>query len=135
MKKDDLFEFCEEWLSAWTGNQPEKLIEFYAEDAQYVDPKHWQGLQGRDAILEYFRKLLRKYHDWVWTPIEVFPIDRGFIVKWECEIHVGTEELTEMGVDIVELEDHKITRNEVYFDRTRMMRAVENERKRQKLIR
>ncbi len=133
MKEGELFDFCTEWLSAWTGNQPEKLLSFYHEDALYSDPANRKGLKGHDEILPYFERLLRFYHDWVWKPLEVFPIDNGFIVKWHCEIHVGTELLEEIGVDIVELDDMKITRNEVYFDRTRLMAAVERRKQIERL--
>ena len=29
MKMKEIQTFCDAWLKAWTGNQPEKLIEFY----------------------------------------------------------------------------------------------------------
>ena len=125
MKEGELFDYCREWLAAWTGNHPEKLISFYDRDALYIDPAHRGGLKGHAQILSYFERLLRVYHDWVWTPVEVFPIETGVIVKWECTIRVGSEEIHETGMDIVELDGKKITRNEVYFDRTRLMAAVE----------
>lgn len=133
MNKEELLEFCKEWLSAWTGNDPQKLISYYAEDALYIDPAHQKGLRGHKELLEYFERLLRVYHDWVWTPIEVFPTERGTIVKWRCEIHVGQETLEETGLDIVELDGRLITRNEVYFDRTRLMAAVERKKQMERL--
>ena len=133
MNEDELFEFCKEWLSTWTGNQPQELIKFYSEDALYVDPAHREGLKGHQDILQYFERLLRVYQDWRWKPIEVFPIKTGGIVKWECEIPVGQEVLHEVGMDIVEIEDGKITRNEVYFDRTRLLAAVERKKQLERL--
>src|SRR5215813_5626253 len=38
MKSRDLDEFCRRWLSAWTGNRPQELIQFYSADAYYRDP-------------------------------------------------------------------------------------------------
>ncbi len=134
MDKDELFEFCEKWLHAWTGNNPEKLMDYYTEDALYVDPANRDGLRGKAEIREYFEKLLDVYRDWVWKPIEVFPIESGTIVKWECTIPVGPETLYEVGLDIVELEGKKISRNEVYFDRTRLVAAVKQKRTKQRLI-
>ena len=32
--------FCDQWLPAWTGNNPELLISFYSEDAFYSDPSY-----------------------------------------------------------------------------------------------
>ncbi|MFX1370204.1 MAG: nuclear transport factor 2 family protein [Promethearchaeota archaeon] len=129
MNPEELFEFCKEWLSAWTGNRPEKLLDYYTADALYIDPQHRDGLRGHDEIRGYFEKLLDVYHDWEWKPLEVFPIDSGAIVKWEATIHVGQETLTEVGLDIVEIEGKKIRRNEVYFDRTRLLAAVDKLRK------
>lgn len=128
MNKEELFSFFEEWLSSWTGNQPQKLLAYYAEDALYVDPANSKGLQGHKEILPYFEQLLRFYSDWKWTPLEVFPTEKGAIVKWRCTIPVGQEVIEEVGLDIVELEGHMISRNEVYFDRTRLLAAVDRKK-------
>lgn len=134
MNKEQLFEFCKEWLKAWTGNEPEKLMSFYQENALYSDPQHRAGLQSHDEILPYFKKLLATYQDWSWRPIEVFPIEKGCILKWECTIPVGNVVINETGLDIVEIEDGKIKRNEVYFDRTRLIKAVEELKRQERLI-
>ncbi len=124
MNKEELFEFSKKWLKAWTGNKPEDLIQFYAEDALYIDPANRKGLKGHEQILTYFKKLLAYYEEWVWEPIEVFPINAGFILKWKCTIPVDQEIIDEIGIDIVELKGDMISRNEVYFDRTSLMAAV-----------
>lgn len=134
MDQKELTAFCEEWLAAWTGNNPDTLVSYYANDALYSDPAHRVGLQGKDAIRKYFGKLLDVYRDWKWKPIEVFPIASGAIVKWECEIPIGPEVIHEIGLDIVEIENNKITRNEVYFDRTRLVASIEKRRRDQRLI-
>ncbi len=134
MDKDELVDFARKWLNAWTGNRPELLIEFYSEDAFYSDPEHRQGLKGIKEIRPYFTRLLDVYREWVWKPIELFPIEEGFIIKWECTIPVGSKVINELGVDIVELKDGKIVRNEVYFDRTRLMKAIEELKKQERII-
>ncbi|MGY5854559.1 MAG: nuclear transport factor 2 family protein [Candidatus Thorarchaeota archaeon] len=133
MNKDELFEFCRKWLATWTGNQPDKLIKFYTDDALYIDPANKEGLKGHDEILRYFERLLAVYEEWVWQPIEVFPIETGVIVKWKCTIPVGQDIIDEVGMDIVELDGKKITRNEVYFDRTRLIAALEKSKKAMRL--
>ena len=30
--------FAEQWLPAWTGNDPERLASFYSDDTFYLDP-------------------------------------------------------------------------------------------------
>lgn len=109
-------EFCIRWLSAWTGNQPEHLISFYAKDAFYSDPTAKKGFQGHGKIFPYFRILLRNNPDWKWTHEEIFPNEKGFLLKWKAIIPTKEKNIVEYGMDIVEVIDGKITRNEVYFD-------------------
>lgn len=134
MNHDELFEFCKEWLEAWTGNNPDELLSYYHDDALYLDPANRDGLKGKKEIRRYFERLLDVYRTWKWKPLEVFPIETGAIVKWECSIPVGPEVIHETGLDIVELEGKLITRNEVYFDRTRLVAAVDKKRRDQRLI-
>ena len=109
-------EFCHRWLAAWTGNHPELLIRFYAPGAYYSDPARPGGLRGHDEILPYFRKLLAKYPDWTWEPREVFPIERGFVLKWLAAVPTPRGDVTAEGLDLVEVDGEAIARNEVYFD-------------------
>ena len=114
--------FCKEWLNAWTGNNPEKLIDFYANDAFYRDPANPEGISGRELLLNYFKKLLERNPNWKWELIELFPTGKGFTFKWKATIPIGTEQIIEFGMDIVELDPlckRKVKRNEVYFDRTK----------------
>ncbi|NWF96499.1 MAG: nuclear transport factor 2 family protein [Candidatus Thorarchaeota archaeon] len=131
----DLFRFAKDWLDAWTGNDPEFLLSFYTDDALYVDPANRNGLRGKDEIRSYFVRLLDVYRDWTWVPLEVFPIEKGMIVKWRCQIHIPEiETIEETGVDIVEIRDGKISRNEVYFDRSRLVEVVQARRRMHRLI-
>ena len=116
-----LKQFCVEWLQAWTGNTPDKLLQFYSKESYYQDPANPNGLKDHTQILAYFQKLLSKNPNWVWKMDELYPTPKGFILKWNATIPIGQESLTSTGMDIVELEDKKITRNEVYFDRTEML--------------
>ena len=113
--------FCKVWLAAWTGNQPDQLIQFYDFKAYYQDPAQPQGLRGRDAILIYFTKLLRRNPTWVWKQEEIFLTQQGFTLKWKAEIPAPSQTLELTGLDIVELEADLITRNEVYFDPTPLL--------------
>jgi hypothetical protein len=114
--------FCERWLPAWTGNRPDELIKTYATDAIYRDPARPAGLRGHAEILPYFRKLLARNPDWVWTAEEIFPTEMGFCFKWRARIPVpGKKAVTVTGMDIVDIRDGEITRNEVYFDPTALL--------------
>ncbi|MBU4175216.1 MAG: nuclear transport factor 2 family protein [Actinobacteria bacterium] len=131
MNEGKILEFCSRWLSSWTGNDPEGLIDFYGEDAFYSDPAVRDGIQGRDRLLDYFTGLLDANPEWEWEAVEAFPTMRGFTLKWKATIPVGDDVITEYGLDIVEIEDGKITRNEVYFDRTSLMLAVARQKREQ----
>lgn len=121
---EELRELCERWLAAWTGNDPEGLLEFYGEDAFYRDPAVRKGLRGREQMREYFTRLLAANPSWTWEALEIIPTDRGCALKWHAKIPAGCEVVEEDGVDIVEIADGKITRNEVYFDRARLLKRV-----------
>lgn len=121
-----LEEFCDAWLAAWTGNSPETLLGFYAEGAVYRDPAFPGGLHGHAALRPYFSKLLAANPDWRWTREELIPTATGFTLKWRAHMPVGDAVIEEVGLDIVEMAGGRITRNEVYFDRTALLQAIRN---------
>jgi hypothetical protein len=52
------------------------------------------------------------------------PTEKGFTLKWKATIPVKDKTITLFGLDIVELQHQKISRNEVYFDRTEWLKAM-----------
>ena len=118
LQMTDYAQFCKTWLDAWTGNKPAALVVFYSDDAFYSDPAKPVGLNGKTEILKYFEKLLSKNPDWKWEVVEIFPTEKGFTLKWKATIPTNETSLTICGLDIVEMRDDLISRNEVYFDRT-----------------
>ena len=128
MSPDQARVFAAEWLPAWTGNEPERLVAFYTHDAFYSDPAIREGVRGRNAILAYFKKLLSRYPNWVWTHSGSIPMADGFLNKWHASIPVGDDTLEVDGVCTVQLRDGHIYSNEVFFDRTELLEAFENAR-------
>lgn len=125
MTKDQAREFASRWLPAWTGNDPEGLVDYYSDDVFYLDPLIPEGVKGKDGLLKYFRKLLAQNPDWVWTQIEPIPMEDGFLNKWLARIPVGEKVLKLVGVCFVQFDDQeKIRRNEVYFDRTDLIQEI-----------
>jgi predicted SnoaL-like aldol condensation-catalyzing enzyme len=116
--------FATRWLSAWTGNRPQELLDFYTEDAFYLDPANPNGLSGKAQMEPYFTKLLARNPDWRWEAVEVMPTERGFTLKWHAHIPVPNGSISLHGLDIVELRDGLICRNEVYFDRQPWLQAM-----------
>ena len=124
MELEKAKEFCERWLPAWTGNRPELLISFYSDDAFYSDPYIPQGLKGKEQLLAYLKKLISIYPNWKYEHVEIFPTENGFTLKWQVSLPMNNDTVVDYGVDIVEISNGKITRNEVYFDTARLMKAI-----------
>jgi SnoaL-like domain len=122
--EEEAREFAARWLPAWTGNDPERLASFYADDCFYSDPAVPEGIEGKEALLEYFRPLLASFPDWKWTNTGATPIPGGFINRWHASIPVGPTTIEADGVCTVELRDGLIARNEVFFDRSELLAAI-----------
>lgn len=121
--------FAEQWLPAWSGNNPELLASFYSDDAYYLDPGIPEGVKGKPALLAYFKKLLAHNPEWIWTQIEGIPLADGFLNKWHAVIPVGDKRLEVIGVCFVQFDvAGKIRRNEVYFDRSPLLAEIANHR-------
>jgi hypothetical protein len=116
--------FAERWLPAWSGNRPELLASFYAEDAFYSDPAVPAGVRGREALLAYFRKLLGRNPSWVWTQRSSLPLEGGFLNLWHASVPVGERVLELDGVCTVQLRGGLIVSNQVFFDRSGWLAAL-----------
>ncbi len=130
MTREEARGFSLRWLPAWTGNKPKELAAYYSEDAFYSDPGIPNGVKGKEALLGYFQKLLAQNPDWVWTQIEAIPMEDGFLNKWHAKIPVGPKIVECVGVCFVQLDSKGlIKRNEVYFDRTELVKEISKDRK------
>lgn len=128
--------FAEDWLPAWSGNNPERLASFYSEDVFYLDPGVPAGVNGKAELLVHFKKLLAHNPNWVWSQIEGIPMEDGFLNKWRALIPVGAAQVDVVGVCLVQLNgEGKIRRNEVYFDRTELLSEIAKHRAAAKLQR
>ncbi|MFN3943310.1 MAG: nuclear transport factor 2 family protein [Allosphingosinicella sp.] len=116
--------FCERWLPAWTGNDPERLLSFYAADAFYSDPAVPLGLLGRERLMDYFRRLLAAYPEWVWTHRRSLPLRDGFLNFWDARLDASETSPRWSGVCVVQIGRGLIIRNEVFMDRSAMPRPT-----------
>lgn len=114
-------EFCQQWLPHWVGGEKsvEKLLSFYTDDTIYEDPNVPQGLKGKPALGEFLKVLLKKYPDWKFEIVGIFPTSKGFILQYQGTIPVeGGKVITNFrGVDIIDLEDGKIAKQQGFYDR------------------
>jgi PAS domain S-box-containing protein len=120
MPGTELEYICRAWLAAWSGNRPEHLRAFYSDNAYYRDPTLPEGLRGAE-LLPYFRKHLARHSEWQWELLELLPTPKGCCVKWRATIPTPGSALVETGLDLLEFEEGKITRNEVFFDRAALL--------------
>ena len=125
MTTEEAREFTSRWLPCWTGNKPDKLLAFYADDAFFLDPGRPQGIKGMDQLRAYFTKVLGHNPTWVWTQIEPIPIEGGFMNKLAARIPVGDKIVECVGLCFLQFDaEGKIQRNEIYFDRTELIREI-----------
>jgi hypothetical protein len=124
MELEKAKDFCNKWLPAWTGNNTELLISFYSEDAFYSDPFIQQGIKGKEPIFKYFRKFISSYPNWIYDQVEIFPTEKGFTLKWKVSLPIKNDTVIGYGLDIVEISNDKIIRNEVYFDTASLLKAI-----------
>jgi hypothetical protein len=124
MNAEEARAFADKWLPAWSGNQPECLLSFYTDDAFYSDPAIPAGIQGRPALSGYFSKLLARNPRWVWTHRGSVPIPDGFVNYWHASIPVGERVVEVDGVCTVQLRAHLIYKNQVFFDRSELLRVM-----------
>ena len=116
--------FAERWLPAWTGGDADRLLAFYAPDALYSDPGVPEGVRG-DALRTYFTRLLGHNPAWVWHHTGSDPLPGGFVNRWRATIPVGPRRFGVTGICLVFLnEDGLIEKNEVFFDRSGLHKAM-----------
>ena len=125
MTREEAREFTNRWLPAWTGNRPDELVAFYADDAFFLDPGRPQGIQGKAELSAYFTKVLSHNPSWVWTQVEPIPIEDGFLNKLKARIPVGDKVVECVGLCFLQFDGQgKIKRNEIYFDRSELVREI-----------
>ena len=110
----DIVQFNADWLQAWSDKDVERLLSFYADDADYIDPQVPAGIKGQDALRAYLTQLFAALPTTLYTPDEVWPIDGGFCGRWYLDAGEGDAAARMRGFDYVQLRDGKISFNEVY---------------------
>jgi len=121
MKKEGLLNFASSWLAAWTERDVGQLLAFYQDGCFYADPAVRKGLQGKQALAGHLYRLFDLYPGWKWEVVELWPTAEGFVLKWQASFGPLPDGIQETGLDIVVLRDGLIVRNEVWFDRYRLL--------------
>ncbi len=120
----DLRERMERFLLAWTAQDVERVLVFYADDVEYVDPNTSGAVRGADNLRRYVAKLFAVW-TMTWAVREVRPLadSDGCALLWRATFRLKNDErvVESDGMDLVLLHDDKIVRNEVHFDRAPLM--------------
>jgi hypothetical protein len=126
MTTEEAREFTSRWLPCWSGNKPANLLDFYADDAFFLDPGRPAGIKGKEQLTTYFTKVLGHNPTWVWTQLEPIPLEGGFMNRLQARIPVGDRVVVECtALCFLQFDDQgKIRRNEIYFDRTELIREI-----------
>lgn len=112
--------FAREFLDAWNSHDVERVIATYTEELTYVDPNTRGPVKGRAAMRSYLTRLFGAWR-MHWTLRDGHPLSDcdGAAVLWHASFRrIDGEKSVEIdGMDLVVLEQGRIQRNEVYFDR------------------
>lgn len=119
--KTDYQTFINKWLEAWSNKSTNDLLKFYDEDAIYLDPYTKKAITSRQKMKNYFTAIFKSFQEWEWKSLEVLETYTGCVVKWKAIFLINSDKIEIIGLDIVDIKSSKITRNEVYFDRSKLI--------------
>ena len=117
--KEDCRKICERWLEAWSGTDPQAVVDMLSEDAVYRDPVRSTGLYGKAAIADYLELLFVRNPDWKFTLVDCWKIEENAIVmKRRVRNTVDNRVFEDNGVEFLEFNaEGQITSCEMYYDR------------------
>ena len=120
MDIDELHAISEPLIEAWNEQEVERVVACYTDDLIYVDPNTRGAVEGPDALGRYLTKLFSRWQ-MHWSVKETFPLadTDGAAGLWRASFRLpgGRESVEVEGMDLVLIEDGRVKRNEVYFDR------------------
>jgi ketosteroid isomerase-like protein len=120
MDRDEVLKLSEKVLGAWNEQDVEAVVDCYTPDCTYWDPNTRGPVVGREAFGRYLSRLFEQWR-MHWSLREFFPFEDGgggaFLWRARLTPVAGGKTVEVEGMDLVLLENGKLCRNEVYFDR------------------
>jgi ketosteroid isomerase-like protein len=128
---------AERFLAAWTSQDVERVLDCYTEDLVYLDPNTRGPVRGRDAMRRYLTRLFAAWTmTWSLREAALFEGGRGCTVLWHATLQrAGGPKAEADGMDLVEVREDRICRNEVRFDRSMLSGGLDTEALKQLLVR
>lgn len=121
MDKEQMLLLTEKFLSAWNSHDVDRVLGCYAADLVYVDPNSRGSVVGAADMRRYLTKLFGAWR-MHWRLREAFLLDggTGAAILWKAHLRRADREsgVEIDGMDLVVMEGDRISRNEVYFDRS-----------------
>ncbi len=123
MDRDQMLSLADQFLAAWNAQEVERVLSCYTADAEYRDPNTRGAVCGSEALRRYLTKLFAAWQmHWSLREAHLFEGGHGCAVLWHATFRRPGRDTTIGidGMDLVEVRDERIARNEVCFDRAQL---------------
>lgn len=124
MNRTEAAELAERFLSAWNSQDVETVLACYTDDCIYLDPNTRGPVSGHEALRKYLGRLFQQWKmHWALRELFLFDDLDGGAFLWRAELTpaMGGKTVELDGMDLVIVRAEKLSRNEVYFDRTALL--------------
>ena len=123
MDRQEMLHLAEKFLSAWNTQEVDRVADCYTADVEYRDPNTRGAVRGQESLRRYLGRLFSAWEmSWSLREAYLFEDGNGCAVLWHATLRRpgGEREVELDGMDFVEVADHRISRNEVWFDRSKL---------------
>ena len=120
MDTQEMLRLTESFLSAWNTQDTDRVLACYTPDVEYRDPNTRGSVSGEAAMRRYLNKLFASWKmHWSLREAHLFENGNGCNVLWHATFQRGSSDVVVEvdGMDFVRVQDGRIKRNEVQFDR------------------
>ncbi len=128
MDRPTMLALADEFLGAWNTQEVDRVLACYASDLEYRDPNTRGSIRGHESMRRYLTKLFAGWQmRWSLREARLFDDGAGCAVLWHATFRrPGKAAIVEIeGMDLVEVREHRIARNEVCFDRAQLAPLLE----------
>jgi ketosteroid isomerase-like protein len=128
----EISRIAQERFAAFESGDAARAISLYADDAKYWDTKTPGGVSGRASLHSHFARFLQTF-DVRYALLEEHRLEsrNASIVLWECAVRgrkpggsPGTDLVMQRGMNLLEMRDGLIAREESYMDLASLERLV-----------
>jgi hypothetical protein len=128
MDREKMLSLAERFLAAWNTQEVDRVLGCYTADVEYRDPNTRGAVRGEANLRRYLTKLFAGWTmSWSLREAHLFEDGRGCAVLRHATFRRpnGEQVIGVDGMDYVEVEGDRISRNEVWFDRAQIAPLLE----------